>query len=55
MVCVNWLGVSVGDSPVWDKDVNGHQLTVVFHIDDLLITNKDPLVVTDMISKLDKL
>ena len=42
------------DPCVWNKEINGSQFTVVFHIDDLLMSHKSPLVVTDFISELTK-
>ena len=40
------------DPCVWNKDVDGKQLTVMFHIDDLLITHESDKVVTEFIEKL---
>ena len=40
------------DAYVWDKMVNGKQFTIVFHIDDLLLSNKYPNIVTLYIRKL---
>ena len=40
------------DAYVWNKMVNGKQFTIVFHIDDLLLSNKYPNIVTLYIRKL---
>ena len=40
------------DAYVWNKMVNGKQFTIVFHIDDLLLSNKNPNIVTLYIRKL---
>ena len=34
------------DAYVWNKMVNGKQFTIVFHIDDLLLSNKNPNIAT---------
>jgi len=39
---------------VWNKDVNGEQLTIMFHIDDLLLARVQESVVTEFIRKLDR-
>ena len=40
------------DACVWNKMVNGKQFTIVFHIDDLMLSNKNPNIVTLYIRKL---
>ena len=40
------------DRCVANKDINGHQCTIVWHVDDLKISHVDPDVVTDIINKL---
>ena len=42
------------DPCVWNADIQGSQFTVVFHIDDLLMSHRSATVVTDMIKKLDR-
>jgi hypothetical protein len=42
------------DACVWNKMVNGKQFTIVFHIDDLLLSHLNPNVVTLYIRKLHK-
>ena len=42
------------DPCVWNKDIEGSQFTVVFHVDDLLMSHLSPHVVSDIIEKLDK-
>ena len=42
------------DPCVWNKEIEGKQYSVVFHIDDLLMSHESPEVITKMISKLDK-
>ena len=37
------------DPCVWNKMINGHQLTAVFHVDDMEISHWDPKVVDKMI------
>ena len=40
--------------PCWyNKMVNGHQLSVIFHVDDLKVSHKDPKVVDDFFQLLD--
>ena len=41
------------DSCVVNKNINGKQATIAFHVDDLKISHVDPMVVTDIINKLD--
>ena len=40
------------DACVWNKMVNENQFTIVFHIDDLLLSHKNPNIVTLYIRKL---
>lgn len=40
------------DPCVWNKIINGKQLTVIFHIDDLLISHAQAEVVTEFIERL---
>jgi hypothetical protein len=42
------------DATVWNKMVNGKQFTIVFHIDDLLLSHLNPNIVTSYIRKLHK-
>ena len=42
------------DACVWNKLVNGKQFTIVFHIDDLLLSHLNPNIVTLYINKLNK-
>jgi hypothetical protein len=42
------------DACVWNKMVNGKQFTIVFHIDDLLLSHLNPNIVTLYIKKLHK-
>jgi hypothetical protein len=42
------------DRCVANKTVNGQQLTVIWHVDDLKISHKDPEVVTQLIEDLNK-
>jgi hypothetical protein len=42
------------DACVWNKMVNGKQFTIVFHIDDLLLSHLNPNIVTLYINKLNK-
>ena len=42
------------DPCVWNKDVNGEQLTIMFHIDDLLLAHVQESVITEFIRKLDR-
>ena len=42
------------DSCVWNRMVNGKQLTIIFHIDDLMMSHKNPNIVTLYIRKLEK-
>jgi hypothetical protein len=42
------------DACVWNKLVNGKQFTIVFHIDDLLLSHLNPNIVTLYIRKLNK-
>jgi hypothetical protein len=42
------------DACEWNKMVNGKQFTIVFHIDDLLLSYLDPNIVTLYIRKLHK-
>ena len=37
---------------VANKTINGHQMTIVWHVDDLKISHKDPSAVTEYINKL---
>ena len=37
-----------------NKDVNGKQCTIVFHVDDLMISHMDPGVVTSVINGLER-
>ena len=41
------------DPCVWNRNINGKQFTVVFHIDDLLMCHESPHVVSMIIKKLD--
>ena len=41
------------DPCVWNSQIEGSQFTVVFHVDDLMLSHKSPRVVTDIIKKLD--
>merc|ERR1712197_170938 len=43
------------DPCVVNKEVNGSQFTITFHVDDLKLSHKDPEVVSEMISYLRKL
>ena len=36
-----------------NKVTNGHQLSIIFHVDDLKISHKDPKVVDDFIKSVD--
>ena len=40
------------DACVWNKMVNGKQFSIIFHIDNLLLSNKYPNIVTLYIRKL---
>jgi hypothetical protein len=40
------------DACVWNKQVDGTQMTVIFHVDDGLISHKDPARVTEFLRKL---
>ena len=42
------------DLCVWNMMVNGKQLTIIFHIDDLMMSHKNPNIVTLYIRKLEK-
>ena len=42
------------DACVWNKIINGKQFTIVFHIDDLLLSHLNPNIVTLYIRKLQK-
>jgi hypothetical protein len=42
------------DPCVWNKIVNGKQLTILFHIDDLMMSHKSPNIVTLYIRKLER-
>jgi hypothetical protein len=42
------------DPCVWNKMVNGKQITIIFHIDDLMMSHKNPNIVTLYIRKLEK-
>lgn len=42
------------DPCVWNKMVNGKQLTIIFHIDDLMMSHKNPNILTLYIRKLEK-
>ena len=42
------------DPCVWNRMVNGKQLTIIFHIDDLMMSHKNPNIVTLYIRKLEK-
>jgi hypothetical protein len=42
------------DACVWNKLVNGKQFTIVFHIDDLMLSHMNPNIVTLYIRKLQK-
>jgi hypothetical protein len=42
------------DPCVWNKMVNGKQITIIFHIDDLMMSHKSPNIVTLYIRKLEK-
>ena len=37
---------------LWNKNINGKQFTIIFHVDDLKLSHVDPLVVTMIINKL---
>jgi hypothetical protein len=37
-----------------NKDINGSQCTILWHVDDLKISHADPEVVTEMIDLLEK-
>ena len=37
---------------LWDKDIDGKQFTIIFHVDDLKLLHVDPSVVTMIINKL---
>ena len=39
---------------VMNKMINGHQCTVLWHVDDLKIFHVDPEVVTEVIGQLEK-
>ena len=41
------------DPCVWNKMVNGSQLTVVFHVDDGMVSHANPLVVTHFLRRLE--
>ena len=43
------------DPCVANKEVNGSQFTIVWHVDDLKLSHKDPRVVTEMIEHLKSL
>ena len=42
------------DDCVANKDVNGSQCTILWHVDDLKISHKDPRVVEDIVDKLNE-
>lgn len=42
------------DPCVYNGLIDGEQFTVIFHVDDLLMSHKSPTVVTEMINRLDK-
>lgn len=37
---------------LWNKDINGKQFTIIFHVDDLKLSYVNPSVVTMIINKL---
>ena len=45
--------INLYDWCVANKMVNGQQITVVWHVDDLKISHSYPKVVTELIAKLD--
>lgn len=42
------------DLCVWNKMVQGSQLTILFHVDNGIISHKDPLVATHLLCRLDQ-
>jgi len=48
------LNMNPYDPCVWNMNVNGSQLTAVFHVDDGLVSHKDPEQVTKFLQKLDE-
>ena len=43
------------DSCVVNKQINGHQMTVVWHVDDLKISHKNPEEITKLAKYLSKI
>ena len=43
------------DPCVWNMEVEKHQLSVIFHVDDGFVSHKNPTVVTDFLRKLEKI
>ena len=52
----NQLGLEMNlhDPCVFNGMVKGSQFTVTFHVDDLMMSHKSPVVVTEMINRLDQ-
>ena len=48
------LIMSPNDPCVWNKDVNGEQLTIMLHIDDLLLAHLEASIITEFNRKLDR-
>ena len=42
------------DPCVWNKEEKDEQLTIMFHIDDFLMTHLDIMIVTKYIKKMDE-
>jgi hypothetical protein len=42
------------DPCVWNKMVNGIQITIIFHIHDLMMSHKNPNITTSYIRKLEQ-
>ena len=40
---------------VWNKMINGSQMTVIFHVDDGIVSHIDPKQVTDFLKELSKI
>ena len=43
------------DPCVWNKMINGSQMTVIFHVDDGIVSHVDPKQVTDFLKELSKI
>ena len=48
-LCSIGFTINPCDPFVANKMIDGHQLTICWHVDDLFIANKDPQCVTDIL------